>query len=495
MLAQSTPYAPIATKSGELSSDMRYLTHEFSWWPHLFGLISLWEVANVRDAINSHDAGYFYSTSSLSVIVSRFPTVLGPLEQRLGIPLGIERSVFGGDRGPARRAKEAFAAYMKQQEANFGDVFFPHAMMGFSVLHTHYVERAGELVAITKVWPSVATRYVEQSESFEAQTLDGWVRIQDGDGHWTMVGTGARPHRLGAIRAIGEDWAKATHAMRDEAQLSAFLGKKSMYAILPEGDGKTKPMIGTNTDTGKAVAEALKTLARARGGGLFPAGTKVESTDGIDAPSAQLFEQIFGRAGKNHAKALLGTDGTVESGGGGVYVSPIFGRVLLSVVRRDLTHAARAYNQISANTTKLNYDGSVQAPEYRWLLPDPAEAERKDAMAKAHKAVADTISGWKASGLDVTDEAVQRLAKSYGVEAPPLAVGGKRAEIFAYHLSEKVVAPDQVLESLGLPALPFGVGTPEHMAQLRLEQEDAARKKAAAEAQAGTEPGSQAPAE
>lgn len=418
---------PAPPKAVEVSSDRAYLEHEFSLWPSLFSVITSWKVEDVRSAINQHDFGSFTLSSSLAVIASRYPTIYGPLQQRLGIPLGIERAIYGGDRGPARRAKEDFTAYMQTMEGEFGDVFLPHCMMGFSWLHTSWPEKDGDLVPQTKVWPSVATRFVEPWGKFQALTTEGWIDMVDGDGKWTMVGTGERPHRLGAIRVLGEPWMKAGFADRDEAGLSAFLGKLAPFGILPAGDGKGTPHITPKSNEGLEIADALKNLGRARSGGLFPAGTEVKSLNGVDAGSAVIFEQIFGRTGKAHAIALLGTDGTVSPGSGGVYVSPIFGRVALSVIRPDLTHGERAFNQIARIGTTLNYGPSVVSPVYRWLLPDPAEAERKDAIAKQNKSFNEILAGWIAAGLEPTQEDVDALAKDLGVRPLKLSATGARA--------------------------------------------------------------------
>jgi hypothetical protein len=401
------------------STDLHYLGHEFHFWPSMFGVISQWSVEDVRGAINQHDAGWFAMSASLAVVASRFPTIYGPLEQRLGIPLGVEREIVGGDRGPARRAKEDFATYMRRMESEFEDIFLPHCMMGVSWLHTHYVERGGDLLPTTKVWPSVGTRFNETWGRYEALTSEGWIAMPDGDGKWTKVGSGERPHRLGAIRALGEPWAKAAYAERDEAGLTAFLGRLAPYAILPEAKGGTGGAAVTpKSKEGLEIAEALKMLGRARGGGLFPAGTKINSLDGIDAGTASLFTDIFGRSKSNHAIAILGTDGTVSPGSGGVYVSPIFGRVALTTIRRDIAHGTRAFNQIARTTTTLNYGEAVQSPEYKWLLPDPSEAERRDALAKAYAAFNATVKGWRDAGLDVTDNDIAALAADLGVKAP-----------------------------------------------------------------------------
>lgn len=460
---------------GQISPDRHYLAHEFNYWTSMFSVIQSWTVENIRAAINQHDAGYFTASSSLAVVATRYPTIYGPLEQRLGIPLGIARAVKGGDAGAALRAKVQFEEYMRGMEAEFEDVFLPKAMLGFSWLHTHYVERHGDLVPVTKVWPSVATQFLEPWGIWQAWTTEGWVTITDGDGKWTKVGSGQRPHRLCAIRALGEQWAKAGFADRDEAGLSAFLGRMVPYAILPEAAKDTgRAAIVPNSPVGLTVGDTVKTLGKARGGGVFPAGTKVESMSGIDAGSAALFDQIFARTGKNHAYALLGTDGTMSPGAGGVYVSPIFGRVALTVVRRDLSDGMRAFDQIARVTTTLNYSDAVEAPRYVWLLPDPSEAERRAALAAQHKAVNDTVQGWRAAGFDVTDADVEQLEEAMGVHAPKLAPAGKRPEVYAYHLSEHVVAPDESRALLGLAPLPNDVGSAAHMAEVRLQLEQAA---------------------
>ncbi|MEK9646174.1 MAG: hypothetical protein VW547_11585, partial [Alphaproteobacteria bacterium] len=76
-------------------------------------------------------------------------------------------------------------------------------------------------------------------------------------------------------------------------------------------------------------------------------------------------------------------------------------------------------------------------------------------------------------GAIVDQARVDKLAKIYEVQPFTLADGDpKVGEIFAYHLDNKLIAPDEVRARLGLPPLPNGAGSVERLAEERLAGAD-----------------------
>ncbi len=474
-----------------ISTDTKYLGHEFTTWQSLYALIAGWNVSTVRGAIDAHDTGSsFVLSGGLAVVASRYPWIFAALRQRKAPPLGLSREVYGGDSGSALRAKQGFSRVARAIERLHGDIFDGHAQLGFQVLQ--HVWRpsadASTIEPTTKLWPSSCVWLNPRSGGLESITTEGRIPIIDGDGHWTIIGAGQRPFLNGAVRAYGENWAGARYAQRDEEALSAYLGRLCPIGILPAA-------ILPNTPEGDAFDAAVKDLGEAQSGAVFPTGSQITTLPNVDAGAAQLFAGLLERRGRACAMVILGTDGTISKGSPGVYTSPLFGEVAFAVVREDTAHAGAGISRLGAVYGAVNYGLSEEeSPGYRWLLPDPTEADRRKALAEADLALAATLTAWKAAGIEITPERANALAKRYGADPVALAAGGKRPEIFAYHIEQKVVAPDQVLASLDLPVLPGGVGSPEHLAKLRLEEEEVARRKAAAEAAPPATPAGAQPA-
>jgi hypothetical protein len=466
----------------KLSTDAQYLAHSF-WTPsNLYQTSTGWDVMTITGAINAHDSGSFWTSSALAVVVSRYPWIFGPLSQRKAPPLGLTREVFipdGTDRGKSRIASREFSALMLQNEALFGDVFRPHALMGFSVLQdTWFYDPATKTqIPITNVWPTSAVRWNAYLKKLQAFTMDGLVDINDGDGKWRIVGMGTQPYIEGAIRSVAMPWAQAVNSDRNEAALSDYLGRLCPIAILP--GGKDVPVIPPDSPEGKQTLAALKDLGKARSGGMFAAGTTVTTLANVDAGAAALFTGLLPRRAQGMAIALLGTDGTTTNPGG-VYASPMFAGVALAKIREDVNHAGRAWTTLGNHYGEMNYGLTPESsPSYRWLLPDPTEAERRKAMGDAFARAAAAVTAERAAGLEMTPERLAVIYGSQGLPVPTMLDATAKAPIFAYHITSNIVAPDQVLETLGLPAMPGGVGSPEalaaHILAVRAAELDAAK--------------------
>lgn len=445
-----------------ISANQAYLGHTYETYNTLFWNIGGWSVATIRRAIDGHDTGRGLAVSwALGVVASRYPSIFGALRQRKAPPLGLKTEVTGGDRGPARLARDDFALAMKDAKPLWGDVFDEHAMMGFSVLQVvmRYNDERGVLMPEVTRWPMTAIQFDPLEVRYLAITTEGLIPIVD-DGHWLIVGTGETPHLNGAIRALALQWAKAGFTDRDEAALAEYLGRKVPIGYLP-------PNVAAKSDEGLEMADAIRDVGKAKSGALFPNESKVETLDNIDAGAAQLFGGVLDRCSRNFAIALLGQSGTVSPGSPGVYTSPLFGEVAFAIVREDTDHAARAFTRLAEVMTLRNYGALVQPPGFRWVLPDPTEEARLKAKAEQYEAFHRAIKAEKENGFVVDQLRTEALAAEYSITPPMLAdTRPQGGEIFAYHIDGQIVAKDEVRARLGLDALPDGAGSVERLAEL-----------------------------
>lgn len=445
-----------------LSTDSQYLAHEFKSTSSLYALISGWKVNSVRDAINAHDLGSsFLLSGGVSVVSSRYSAIFGSLSQRVAPPLGLQREVFGGDRGPARRAREGFTRVMGKIDPYFGDIFKAKAMMGFQVLHHTWIPSpdASTLEPQTKLWPAAFVWWNPLNNKLEAITTEGRIPIVDGDGKWTVIGTGDQPFLNGAVRVLGEPWAAGRTGERDEAALSAYLGRMCPIGILPAS-------IEPNTPEGDDFLESVKDLGDAQSGGIFPNGSDIKTLPNVDSNAAALFAGFLNRRERACAIALLGTDGTMSPTTQGVYVSPLFGHVAFAVVRSDTADAGGGLTRFGNVYGEINYGLSPEdAPGYRWLLPDPTEAERLAALSKRYLDAAVIVKAERAANLDVTQDRITAIYGALDLPVPLVPETKSKAPILPWHVETGIVSDDEARASLGLDPFPDGVGSIETLAE------------------------------
>jgi hypothetical protein len=444
------------------STDRSYLEHVFIARNNLYALIAGWNVGTVRTAIDALDLGSsFILSGGLSVVVSRHPAVFGPLLQRKSPPLGLQREVTGGERGAARRARDGFRRVVREGiEPRLADIVGNLAMGGFQILQHVWSASAdaSTLEPTTTLWPSSCVWWNPFTRGLEAITAEGRIPIVDGDGKWTVIGSGEKPFLNGAIRALAEAWAAARYAERDEAALSAYLGRLCPIGIAPEN-------IQPGTKEGDEFLLSVKSLGEAQSGGIFPFGSDVKTLANIDAGAAALFTGFLDRRERAFAIALLGTDGTVSKGSPGVYTSPLFAGVAFANVRSDTSTIGDGITRLGAVYGAVNSGLShEESPGYRWLLPDPTEADRVKATGDAFARAAAAVTAERAAGLEMTPERLAVIYGGQGIPVPTMPASAAKAPIFAYHIEQNIVAPDQVLETLGLPPLPGGVGSPAALA-------------------------------
>ena len=445
-----------------VSTDRSYLEHVFIARNNLYALIAGWNVNTVRMSIDSHDLGSsFILSNGLIVVTSRHPAIFGPLGQRKAPPMGLQREVTGGDRGAGRRARDGFRRVVREEiEPHLGDIVGNLAMGGFQILQ--HVWRASAdastLEPTTTLWPSSCVWWNPFTKGLEAITAEGRIPIVNGDGKWTVIGSGEKPYLNGAIRALGEAWAADRYAERDEAALSAYLGRLCHIAIAPE---KIQP----GTKEGDELLLSVQALGEAQSGGIFPFGTDIKTLTNIDAGAAALFTGFLDRRERAFAIALLGTDGTVSKGSPGVYTSPLFAGVAFANVRSDTSTIAAGVTGLGAVYGAINAGLSHdESPGYRWNLPDPTEADRLNALAKRFTDAAAIVKAERDAGIDMTGDRIGVIYSGLNLPVPAVPATTAQGQIFAYHITGGTVALDEVLETLGLPALPGGVGSPEALA-------------------------------
>ncbi len=117
--------------------------------------------------------------------------------------------------------------------------------------------------------------------------------------------------------------------------------------------------------------------------------------------------------------------------------------------------------------------GTWKSPVFSVPLPDLDRDERIKSLTEREKSLAEQIKLDREVGILVDQDRVKHLASVREVEEPTLVAAKETVgEIFQYHITEKMVAPDEVRDRLGLEPLPGGIGTKEQLAREREEGRD-----------------------
>jgi hypothetical protein len=416
----------------------------------------------MRRAIESHDHGYFQDSYAASVKVTQWAQVFGALHQRIAPALRLPRAVEGateGFDGIVRQEAEALFAGNGHDLApafpSLGQTIWHRAMMGFSWWQTAYVPSPDGSIVVPKttIWPVEATMFNQGIKRWFALTREqGLVEIDPADPRWTLVADAeldehgeSRPWVDGAIRAVGEEYVEAVFTKDDRADYSDQHGRPKPIGILPSG-------VKVDSPEGKAALQVLQTIRESDAGGLFANGTTVEQLE-ASANTAQLFKDILESNGTGVAIAILGTDGTMNKGTGGVYSSPMFQGVAENRVASDVKAYQRAVNRVLSIWRARNYPNATASMNAVIRMPDTDRDARTKSLSDRLLALHSILKQEKDNGCEVTQARVDELARQLDVPPPVLAIKNPPgAQSFAYDQDNGVITIGERRAELGKPA-------------------------------------------
>jgi hypothetical protein len=467
--------------------DAKYHGHNFKAGVMTPVAIGGFDVDRMRAAIEMHDQGIFFESSTLAIASLRFGPVFAALGQRIAPSLALPIHVRHGAKGLARIIGEEITAQLAPSDGLSPSPYFPStlwgsiaidgAQMGFAVLQ-HVTGDEHPLTGIrpvwTRRWPIWATQYQPYRETYQALTQDGPVDILN-DGKFTLVADTLMPHiDCAAIRAIGTEVMEGAEAKQARASYVRMYGNPKVVATMP-------PKIPVEGPEGRAFFNAAEDVRNQDGVILMANGGSVDFVQ-LAAETSTVFADTLANVWQYVAAIYLGSDGTMTVGNG-VYSAPVFAGVRRDLIDRGLKREVRAVNQGHVKTyVYFNHTAGIETAKARGLwsdpvvdkpLPDPAADARIDSLAKRRKALAEQVQADRAAGAIVDQDHVDDIAADLEIKPFVLAKSDpKGGEIFEYHITEKIVSPDQVLARLNLPPLPGGIGSPAQLAKERAEGKD-----------------------
>jgi hypothetical protein len=388
-------------------------------------------LARVRAAISMHRQGLFLESSTLAMVVAGFPPIFAALSQRVSPWKSIRKHVTGSNRGFGRVAREEVESQIAPGQGLTGSPHFPislwgsaafeKVMMGFGVLQHAYGEpdpETGVRPVYTRRWPVWAVQYYRYRRQMVAITSQGPVDILN-DGKFTLIADNEEPHFFGAIVALGEEAIDGKATQRARASYIERYGNPKILATMPQGTAARTP-------EGEALLDMLAHLRNPDALGVVPNGTEVEML-GLESGRSTVMKDALESNIWMCAATILGSDGTISRGTGGVYSAPIFAGVRRDLVDDDMTTIVRAVNTGHIDPfIRFNYAATV-AETRGWIqpalnipLPDPDKDQRIQSFSTRLISFHKSITEERLAGFTVTQERVNQLAGLYEIEAPAL---------------------------------------------------------------------------
>lgn len=413
-LAETAPSAP-----AKPSADTRYLKHAFEALPPL--TLGDWDVGRIRAARDAHAIGDFVDSAILADAMLTDPRIYSGLGQRLGPLLGIPRTIKAGPRwqgkGLAETARAEAEGFFRAESSacppgTMAAGFVATGMMGTAILQNVWKTSAdgSRLNAEVRPWPMQQTTWNESIRRYQLRTTEGLITVQPNDGKWIVIEPyGPRSYMYGALRPLALIWADRALALRDRSNHSAAHGSMSIVGTPPE-------KIDVDSPQGRAFTAALQNLQNARAGIVKPFGSMVEGFE-PKTLAWQIFGQIVNSANADIMLVLNGVNGD------SVYkpISQLDG-VRYDIVRLELGAAGTQYNLGLLRPWAIyNFDNEDVAPEMAWLVPDPREQERLEALGRRYDAFTRTIAGYRKAGLVVDDALVSAVAARFDVDPAKIA--------------------------------------------------------------------------
>ena len=422
--ARTAPRAADTSTAPRTSFDRQLLEHVFEPSPKLGAWA--WDLDRIRRARTAHVRGDFTASAHLADAMRDDAAIFATLAQRVspavGLPLEVLASDYYGGRGTAEvarvEAQQLFARGAALPPGTIADTIETMAMMGTFIGQNHWTPRpdGSRIDVAIRPWPMHAIKVHGSTGRYQALTRDGVVDVDPGDGKWIVVEAyDFEAWRHGAVRPLALVWPDRSYGVRDRSMLSETQGQPHIIGTLPAE-------WRYDSEEGKWFVEQVKGLRRARSGMAKPHGSTVEYLE-ISAAIFQIFENIIKHEESITAKVLLGQDGTSENAGGNYMKARLLFNVRNDIVEQDLGAAESGLNRCSLYPwAMLNFGDQRVVTRLKWRMPDLAEDERRESLAKRRAAFNADVKAFRENGFEITQELVDRLAKGYGIDpAPKLA--------------------------------------------------------------------------
>lgn len=433
-----------------------------------------WDYDALRSARDQQVRGLFRRPAELARSLKTDAAIYATLLNRLAPHRGLPRQIT-----TKRKLSELGRAILDECSATFAvetstslplgviaDDLEKLVLHGLSVSQIYWAPRedGSRLDAFVEAWPQGALERDPTTYELFALTETGRVKVVHGDGRWLVHSAFSdRPEQWGAVVPLALLWPDRAFSVRDRSRNSESHGDDKWLGEMPEG-------VPIDSPQGQALLEQMEMLYEARRAMIRPYGSKVERSEAM-SQNWQIFKEIIDADSRDIQRILLGQDGTMSNSGGNYIKSwGLFG-VRNDIVEGDLTTLGSTYSTGLLRPWSLVNFGRWDRLRFEWVMPDADQDARFESNGKRIDAFNKACREMRENGFVLDQPAVERLARSFGIDAPTLA------EVS----STPTARVDEARRSQGLP--PIGDERGELMIEELAKQAAADASAAAAESE------------
>lgn len=408
--------------------DEQYLQHTFEYFP-VRNFTWAWDIDSIRTAREAQMAGYLNVAAHLGRDMKTDPSIYACLLNRIAPALGLPQSMLAPDgTGHAFRSGGLAERVRAEAESTFGpygtalpnevvaDIIESLAIHGLWVGQNIWTPRAdGTRIDVRlETFPMQFVRWYPTKRRLLAQTTDGVVTVEPGDGKWVVIQRrDFLPWQSGSLIPLALVWPDRAFGVRDRSKNAESHGEVKWIGTPAEGTPVESP-------EGDQFAKDLQSLYRARSGMVKPYGFEVQKEEAM-SQAWQIFRELIKGDDSDIARILLGQDGTVSNSGGNYIKSDVLFGVRNDIVETDLAVTERgARGHTLRPWAAINFGNVDVTPCKHWELPDLNEEAKRDSLAKRTKEFNAILAGYRSNGFVIDQPFVDYLAKEFDVTAPKL---------------------------------------------------------------------------
>lgn len=426
-----------------------------------------WTISGIRQALAGHKIGMFAQSAMLVDDTFGDDRVQATLGSRTGALFG---SPVRHERAAADTDGECRAAWKAQWKSVAAQGVMSETkrwaiMIGFSVSELLWDTSETPWRVTLKPWHPQYIYYRWDIRRLVANTTDGPVVIEPGDGKWFVHAPFGiyRGWIHGAVRAVADKWIIKQLAWRDRARYNERHGLPIIKAYVPAaGDAKQKELFVQSMST--MGQEAVVGLPQ----NVDETGYDLELLEARDR-AWETFRSTIEDADRSIILTIKSQNLTTEIAEGSFAAARQHGNTeQVTLQFDDATFAYDFHMQVARPFAMFNFGDADKAPYSHW---DVKPIEDRAAEAKTILDASTALTALKTNGVPVD---VKAYARKFKIPIDPNAKEApKTGTIFAYHLQNGIATINEVRATLGLPKRDDGDRMPTPMTPGGEEEEDA----------------------
>jgi hypothetical protein len=431
--------------------------------PHAVDTAACWSLENIRAARDAQMRGDFQQATRLAKAMRTDDALFIAYHNRIAPQNAIAARLepASGVRGK-NVARRAAASVIVPRETIAG-IVGTLADHGIAVAYIEQeTNEEGTRTDFRLIeWPLEFVKWNKSRRQLEARTRGGGlVDVIHGDGRWVEF----RKFDLdpwtqeAAVLPGSMIYASHANAIADWNLGSLSHGQAKMVGELPPG-APPQNEDGLLSQDGQFMLDMMQALVSGEAGaGLMPAGSKLQFLAN-GSTAWQVFHELVQDRAKAAARIYLGTDAIMGSVGGapGVDIAALF-KMAATKLQGDF----RAIEQglrvgLYEPWTAINEGDTKLCPSLVYDLPDVDSTQNSENEGANMTRLLDTIERWRKMGIEVTQEKVNALARTFAVRDIPTLlpeVSASASAPLAPTDMARVTKVDEARAAGGLPALP-----------------------------------------